>query len=77
MDPKNLETAERFAKKRRELSEMLELLSNYVNSAFVYVEMKGYSPPKKASIQSDTFNALICKLIESEIKNIDDFVEKL
>ena len=77
MDIKNLETAERFAKRRRTLKEMYDLLSNYVSSAEVKVVVKCFSPPKEASIQQDTFNALMCNLIEREINHIDEFVEKL
>jgi hypothetical protein len=32
---------------------------------------------KQASIQSDTFNALMAALVEKEIKNIDEFVKSL
>lgn len=77
MDPKNLETAERMAKKRRELQELFDMLSSYVNTAEVKVLVNGFDKPKEASIKSDTFNALMCKLIESEINNIDEFVKSL
>ena len=77
MDPKNLETAERFAKKRREFKEMYDLLAGYPSHAEVSVEVYINNVPKVAAIKSGTFNALMCKLIESEIKNIDEFVESL
>ncbi|MBP3212682.1 MAG: hypothetical protein J6M41_08995 [Prevotella sp.] len=82
MNPKNLETAERMAKKRRELQAMLELLTNYVSMASVTVTVTttfaadGHQH-KQATIQSDTFNALMEKLVESEIENIDNFVKEL
>ena len=82
MDPKNLETAERMSKKRRELQAMLDLLTNYVSMASVTVTVPttfaadGHKQ-KEAAIQSDTFNALMAKLVESEIENIDEFVKSL
>lgn len=80
MDPKNLETVERMAKKRRELQAMNDLLTSYVNNAEVTVSVKlpySASGDKQATIQSDTFNALMAKLIESEIANIDELVKSL
>lgn len=77
MKVENLETAERFSKKRRTLADVGKLLESYVNSAEVIVRVKFGDKVKESSIQSDTFNALMYKLVESEIKNIDDFVEQL
>lgn len=77
MKVENLETAERFSKKRRTLADVGKLLESYVNSAEVIVRVNFGDKVKEASIKSDTFNALMYKLVESEIKNIDDFVEQL
>ena len=77
MKVENLETAERFSKKRRTLSEVGKILEAHVSSAEVIVRVNFGNKVKEASIQSDTFNALMYKLVESEIKNIDDFVEQL
>ena len=77
MKVENLETAERFSKKRRTLSEVGKLLEAHVSSAEVIVRVNFGNKIKEASIQSDVFNALMYKLVESEIKNIDDFVEQL
>ncbi len=82
MKPENLETAARFAQKRRELQAIHEILSSYVTSASVTVSMPdclspGVHQQKKATIQSDTFNALMAALVEKEIKNIDEFVKQL
>lgn len=82
MDPKNLETAERMAKKRSELQAMLDLLTNYVSMASVTVTVPttfatyGHQH-KQATIQSDTFNALVSALVEKEIASIDEFVKSL
>ena len=77
MKVENLETAERFSKKRRTLADVGKLLESYVNNAEVIVRVNFDDKVKEASIKSDTFNALMYKLVESEIKNIDDFVEQL
>jgi hypothetical protein len=78
MKPENLETAARFAQKRRELKEIYDILSSYVTSASVTVTVPiGVNKQKNASIQSDTFNALMAALVEKEIKNIDEFVKQL
>lgn len=81
MEPKNLETAERMSKKRRELQTLYDILSSYVSSASVTVSIPCFSPgvhqQKAATIQSDTFNALMVALVEKEIKNIDEFVKQL
>ena len=82
MEPKNLETAERMARKRRELQAIHDILSSYVTSASVTVSTPDCFPPgvyqqKQATIQSDTFNALMASLVEKEIKNIDEFVKSL
>lgn len=78
MEPKNLETAERMSKKRRELQAIYDLLSSYVSSASVTVTVPiSVNKQKQASIQSDTFNALMFGLVEKEIKNIDEFVKQL
>jgi len=82
MKPENLETAAHFAQKRRELQAIHDILSSYVNSASVTVSMPdclspGVHQQKQASIQSDTFNALMAALVEKEIKNIDEFVKSL
>lgn len=79
MDPKNFDTAERMAKKRRELQEMLDLLTNNVSKASVTVTVPLIFAANKgaATIQSDTFNALMAKLVESEIENIDEFAKSL
>jgi len=82
MKPENLETAARFAQKRRELQALYDLLSSYPNLASVTVIVPtnyaadGYKQ-KQASIQSDTFNALMAAIVEKEIKNIDEFVKQL
>ncbi len=77
MKVENLETAERFAVKRRKLKEVYNLLSSYVTSAEVKVVVRIGNKVKEASISEDTFNALMAKLVEKEIKTIDDFVESL
>ncbi len=82
MKPENLETAERFAQKRRELQAIYDILSSYVTSASVTVSMPdclspGVHQQKQATIKSDTFNALMATLVEKEIKNIDEFVKQL
>lgn len=82
MKPENLETAARFAQKRRELQALYDILSSYVTSASVTVSMPdclspGVHQQKQATIQSDTFNALMAALVEKEIKNIDEFVKQL
>jgi len=81
MDPKNLETAERMARKRRKLQEVYDLLSNYPTMAEIKVTVKlPYAEGdkvKEAVISEDTFNALVCKLAEDEINNINKFVESL
>ena len=81
MDPKNLETAEHMAKKRRKLQEIFDLLSNYPTIAEIKVTVK---PPhaegdkvKEAVISEDTFNALVCKLAEDEINRINESVKSL
>lgn len=82
MEPKNLETAERMSKKRRELQALYDLLSNYPSMASVTVTVPiAFSADgrkqKEAAIQSDTFNALMAGLVEKEIENIDNFVKQL
>ena len=82
MDPKHLETAERMSKKRRELQAIYDILSSYPSQASVTVTVPtNYAADgckqKQASIQSDTFNALMAVLVEKEIKNIDEFVKQL
>ena len=82
MKPENLETAARFAQKRRELQALYSLLSNYPSLASVTVTVSTYyaadgHKQKQATIQSDTFNALMAALVEKEIKNIDEFVKQL
>ena len=81
MDPKKLETAERMAKKRRKLQEVYDLLSSYPTIAEIKVTVKlPYAEGEKvkeAVISEDTFNALVCKLAEDEINNINEFVKSL
>ena len=81
MDPEKLETAERMAKKRRKLQEVYDLLSSYPASAEIKVTVKlPYAEGdkvKEAVISEDTFNALVCKLAEDEINNINEFVKSL
>ena len=78
MKPENLETAARFAQKRRDLKEIYDLLSNRTSNASVTVTAPiSANKQKNASIQSDTFNALMAALVEKEIKNIDEFVKQL
>lgn len=77
MKVENLETAERFAKKRRTLDSVGKLLEAHVHSAEVIVRVEIGSSIREATIREETFNALMYKLVESEIKNIDDFVEQL
>ena len=82
MDPKHLETAERMARKRRELQALYNLLSNYPGMASVTVTVPTTfaadgRKQKEAAIKSDTFNALMAALVEKEIKNIDEFVKQL
>ena len=79
MNPKNLEAAERMARKRRELQAIHDILSSYVTSASVTVSIPNWcvNQQKQAAIQSDTFNALMAKLVESEIENIDELVKSL
>jgi len=78
MKPENLETAARFAQKRRELKEVYDLLISHTSNASVTVTVPvSVNKQKQASIQSDTFNALMAALVEKEIKNIDEFVKQL
>lgn len=78
MKPENLETAARFAQKRRELNEICDLLISHTSNASVTVTVPiSIIKQKQASIQSDTFNALMAALVEKEIKNIDEFVKQL
>lgn len=80
MKVENLEAAARMAKKRSELKGLYDLLCNYTSQAEVTVSVRlpyATNGDKTASIQSDTFNALMAKLVESEIANIDKFVESL
>ena len=81
MDPEKLETAERMAKKRRKLQEVYDLLSNYPTIAEIKVTVKlpygEGDKVKEAVISEDTFNALVCKLAEEEINNINEFVKSL
>lgn len=77
MKVENLDTAARFAEKRKKLVAIQELLSSYVTQAEVHVVVNMGSTKKTASIHEETFNALMYKLVESEIANIDHFVEQL
>lgn len=77
MKVENLETAEHFAKKRRKLLDVYALLSAWVTSAEIKVVVRIGDKVKEASISEDTFNALMAKLVEDEINNIDKFVEQL
>lgn len=81
MDPEKLETAERMAKKRRKLQEVYDLLSSYPTKAEIKVTVElPYAEGDKvkvAVISEDTFNALVCKLAEDEINNINEFVKSL
>lgn len=77
MKVENLETAERFAKKRRKLLDVYALLSAWVTSAEIKVVVRIGDKVKEASISEETFNALMAKLVEDEINNIDKFVEQL
>ncbi len=81
MDPEKLETAERMAKKRRRLQEVYDLLSNYPTTAEIKVTVNlpyaGGPKATEAVISEDTFNALVCKLAEDEINNINEFVKSL
>ena len=81
MDPEKLETAERMAKKRRNLQEVYDLLSSYPTTAEIKVTVKlPYAEGgkvKEAVISEDTFNALVCKLAEEEINRINEFVKSL
>lgn len=81
MDPEKLETAERMAKKRRNLQEVYDLLSSYPTIAEIKVTAKlpyeEGDKVKEAVISEDTFNALVCKLAEDEINRINEFVKSL
>lgn len=81
MDPEKLETAERMAKKRRKLQEVYDLLSSFPTTAEIKVTVKlPYAKGdkvKEAVVSEDTFNALVCKLAEDEINNINEFVKSL
>ena len=81
MDPEKLETAERMAKKRRNLQEVYDLLSSYPTTAEIKITVKlpyeEGDKVKEAVISEDTFNALVCKLAEDEINRINDFVKSL
>ena len=77
MNPEKLETAERMAQKRRKLQEMYDLLSSYPNSAEIKVSVSLVGKTKEAVIREDTFNALVAKLAENEINNINEFVKSL
>ena len=77
MDPKNLDTAERMAKKRRKLQEVYDLLSSKIGAE---IKVKVCVTPievKEASISDDAFNDRVAKLVEEEINNVDKFVESL
>ncbi len=58
MKVENLDTAARFAKKRRTLKELGELLQNYVHHAEVLVIVTIGEKKRQASIQEETFNVL-------------------
>lgn len=77
MNINNLETAERFAKKRRTLQQVADLLSSHVLSAKIKVVVDTYDKPKEVIIQDEIFNALMYKLVEDELMKIDEFVKKL
>lgn len=81
MDPEKLETAERMAKKRRNLQEVYDLLSSYPTIAEIKITVKlpyeEGDKVKEAVISEDTFNALVCKLAEDEINRINEFVKSL
>lgn len=81
MDPEKLETAERMAKKRRNLQEVYDLLSSYPTKAEIKVTVElpyaAGDKAKEAVISEDTFNALVCKLAEDEINRINEFVKSL
>ena len=77
MDVKNLETAERFAKKRRALQQVADLLSNHVSIAKIKVIVDVYNKQKEAVIQDEIFNALMYGLVNNELKKIDEFVRQL
>lgn len=81
MDPEKLETAERMAKKRRNLQEVYDLLSSYPTIAEIKVTVnlpyEEGDKVKEAVISEDTFNALVCKLAEDEINRINEFVKSL
>jgi hypothetical protein len=77
MNPEKLETAERMAQKRRNLQEVYDLLSNHPNSAEIKISVNLGVKSKEAVIREDTFNALVAKLAEDEINNINEFVKSL
>lgn len=77
MNPEKLETAERMAQKRRKLQEVYDLLSNHPNSAEIKISVNLGVKSKEAVIREDTFNALVAKLAEDEINNINEFVKSL
>lgn len=77
MNPEQLETAERMAQKRRNLQEVYDLLSNHPNSAEIKISVNLGFKSKEAVIREDTFNALVAKLAEDEINNINEFVKSL
>ena len=77
MNPEKLETAERMAQKRRKLQEVYNLLSSYINNAEIKISVNLGVKCKEAVIREDTFNALVAKLAENEINNINEFVKSL
>lgn len=77
MDPKNLETAERMAKKRRNLQEVYDLLSSKTCAEIKVKVCVNMIQVKEAAISDAAFNDRVAKLVEEEINNIDKFVESL
>ncbi len=77
MKVENLDTAARFAEKRKKLVAIQELLSSYVTQAEVHVVVNMGTTKKTASIHEETFNALKYNMVENEIVNIDQLVDQL
>lgn len=77
MKVEHLDTAARLSKKRKALKGLQDLLGPYVNCAEVKVTVEIGDKTKEASIRNDVFNALLYKLVEDEIQNLDKFVESL
>ena len=81
MKIENVERVERLTKKYRKLKDIHNILVSYVSCAGVTVAVHlPYSAngEKTATIEGDEiFNALFAKMVETEIKNIEEIMKSL